>query len=108
MVTDSWDRAGRWLLFHGVRAVERGMPLRLLQVLTWLVGARMATWELMWGQPSLRLFDRLPRSLRPAATSPGWTWRLWWQRTRLNQARILSFWPDRLHAARWRPRCQYT
>src|SRR5262249_36655788 len=62
--------------------------------------------ELVKQRPGLGDYYRLPASLRPPLAHAAWLLRIWWRRVRLNLAKLLCLWPDRLHTARWRGRCR--
>ncbi len=92
----------------GLRALESSLPPWCLLALVWPVAALLTTWELVLLGPTVRDFDRLPPSLRPAGSRLGWIWRLWCQRINFRLTKLLILWPDRLETDRWRPRFRST
>jgi lauroyl/myristoyl acyltransferase len=97
-----------WGFFHGLRALERVLPVGLLYALLWPFIAVSTAWELFGPRQVLRRLHRLPVSLRPPLSATAWAWRIWRQRLELNMARLIWLWPDRLHTARWQRRCRCT
>ena len=97
-----------YLFLRALRAFEALLPVACLRVLFWPPAAIKATWELAWTEPTLRLFRRLPASIRIPASRRNWLWRLWLARTRLNVTKFMLFWPDRLGTLRWRQRLRFS
>ncbi len=59
--------------------------------------------ELAYSGPTFAEFERLPTPLRPRRGRLD----LWRQRTRLNLAKCVSYWSDRLATPRWRRLCRF-
>jgi lauroyl/myristoyl acyltransferase len=95
-----------YLFLHFLRALEAVLPVWCLHVVLWPGAAFKATWELGWSEPTLRLFRRMPASIRTPAAERRWLWRMWLARTRLNVTKFMCFWPDRFGKRRWRARCR--
>ena len=87
------------------RALERVFPVRIIWVLCWPAAAFLAVWQLTFAGPTFRQLDRLPAALRPRMSRPSWVAYLWQERTRINLARLMCLWPDRLSKERWADRC---
>jgi lauroyl/myristoyl acyltransferase len=96
------------LLLHAMRALEALLPIWCLRIVLWPPAALKAMWELGWSEPTLRLFRRMPASIRTPAAERRWLWRLWLARTRLNVTKFMAFWPDRLGKPRWRAQCRFS
>ncbi len=97
---------GERLVSGSLRLAERLLPVPLLRLLLWPPAALLAAYELTPARRTVRLFGRLPPSLRPSVSRGRWLWRLWTRRTALIMARFFRFWPDRLRAPRWQSRCR--
>jgi hypothetical protein len=83
---------------HVVRGAERVLPPRVLALLAW-PGAALAALAGLLVQPAyVRALRRLPWPVSFPA--------LWRDRTRLEMARLIAFWRDRLGSPRWRERCR--
>jgi len=88
-----------------IRTLEQVLPVRVIWILCWPVAAFQAACQLTFATPTIRQFDRLPFVLRPRLSRPSWVAYLWRERTRVNLARMLCFWPDRLRRGRWTDHC---
>jgi lauroyl/myristoyl acyltransferase len=97
-----------WGFFHLLRALERVLPAVWLRALLWPPIAVATAWELLGPRQLLREFYRLPASVRPSLPPAAWAWRIWRRRVRLNLARLIWLWPDRLQTTRWQKGCRCT
>jgi lauroyl/myristoyl acyltransferase len=88
------------------RALERVLPVPVISLLCWPVAAAQAACQLTFVTPTVRQFDRLPRALRPPLSRAAWVAYLWRECTRINLARLLCLWPERLCRGRWAERCR--
>jgi lauroyl/myristoyl acyltransferase len=95
-----------WFVFYLLRALERVLPVSCLRLLLWPPVAVATTWELLGPRQVLRQFYQLPASLRPPLAPAVWACRIWRRRIRLNMARLIWLWPDRLATPRWQKRCR--
>jgi len=89
-----------------IRTLERALPVGVIWILCWPLAAFQAACQLTFATPTYRQFDRLPAALRPRLSRPSWAACLWLERTRVNLARLLCLWPDRLCQERWTDRCR--
>jgi hypothetical protein len=102
----SWKVALGWLVVYGSRALESVTPPPCLVLLLWPLAAVATLCELAQQRPGVGHFYRLPASLRPPRRGFSGAVQIWWRRVRLNLAKLLCLWPDRLHTPRWRRRCR--
>ena len=87
------------------RALERVVPVKLTWTLCWPAAALQAAYQLTFAGPTFRELARLAAVFRPLKSKPSLALYLWRERTRVNLARLMCLWPDRLSQARWAGRC---
>ncbi len=91
----------QWMPHHGLRSIGLVLPTLFLYGVCWPIAAMRTAAELVRTMPTVRHFRQLPASLRLRSMRRGWVLRLWWQRIRLNQTRLLYLWQDKFRTPRW-------
>jgi hypothetical protein len=99
-------RIAPWLMERGVRPVGKVVgPTVILGIARPFVAVASAL-ELAHDGPTFATFDRLPEGLRPPRGLAG-RLGLWRERTRLNLAKLVSYWSDVLATPRWSRLCRF-
>jgi hypothetical protein len=100
------DERGKLLAIRCLRVLERVLPVGVLCVVCWPWAAVQAACRLIFAGPTIRQFDRLPNAWRPPLGRAAWVVYLWRELWRVNLARLLCCWPDRLGERRWAGHCR--